>query len=72
MRRAGKSSVALDEEIEVAVGGRNENVIGSRRMALRSGMNEVRLLVDAPPASVTVDPRITRTDRNPMDNFKRF
>jgi hypothetical protein len=35
-------------------------------------MNEIRLVLDAQPSSVTVDPGITRIDRNPVDNGKRF
>jgi hypothetical protein len=35
-------------------------------------MNELKLVVDAQPSSVTVDPGITRIDRNPVDNGKRF
>jgi hypothetical protein len=47
-------------------------VLDSRRHTLRRGMNEIRLVVDAQPSSVTVDPWITRIDRNPVDNVKRF
>ncbi len=65
--------LALDEAIEVAVSGTGEGkVLAFRQVPLRSGMNEIRFLVDAPPSSVTVDPGITRIDRNPLDNFKRF
>jgi len=47
-------------------------VLDSRKHPLRRGMNEIRLVVAAPPASVTVDPWITRIDRNPADNEKLF
>lgn len=63
--------LALDEPIEVAVAAETK-VLDSRKYPLRRGMNEIRLVVDARPVSVTVDPGITRIDRNPGDNGKGF
>lgn len=63
--------VAFDEPIEIAIAA-DAKVLESRRYRLRSGVNEIRLVVDTPPSSVTVDPGITRIDRNPADNMKRF
>lgn len=62
----------LAEEIDVAVTGAGEKVIDSRKHRLRSGMNEIRLVTGALPSSVTIDPEITRIDRNPRDNAKSF
>lgn len=63
--------MALDEPIEIAIAS-DSNLLDSRRHVLRRGMNEIRLTVDSPPSSVTLDPWITRIDRNPQDNAKRF
>ncbi|HET9226545.1 MAG TPA: M1 family aminopeptidase, partial [Thermoanaerobaculia bacterium] len=69
---AGKDrALPFDESIEIAVEGA-EAVLDSRKHALRQGVNEIRLVVDAQPVSVTVDPGITRIDRNPVDNVKGF
>lgn len=63
--------IALDEPVEIAIAS-DTRVLDSRKHVLRRGMNEIQLVVDSPPSSVTVDPWITRIDRNPGDNFKRF
>lgn len=63
--------IAFDEPIEIAVAAETR-VLDSRKHALLRGTNEIRLTVDEPPSSVTVDPWITRIDRNPLDNVKRF
>lgn len=63
--------LSLNEPIEIAIAS-DTKVLDSRKHTLRSGRNEIRLVVDARPSSVTVDPWITRIDRNPMDNGKRL
>lgn len=63
--------IPLDEPIEVAIAS-EAKILDSRKHLLRRGMNEIKLVVDAQPSSVTVDPWITRIDRSPMDNGKRF
>ena len=69
--RGNEQPIALDEPVEIAIA-TDSKVLDSRRHLLRRGANEIRLTVDSPPSSVTVDPRITRIDRNPQDNVKRF
>jgi hypothetical protein len=70
--RDGKERpLALDEPIEIALS-TDAKLLDSRKYLLRQGMNEIRLVVDAAPSSVTVDPGITRIDRNPVDNVKGF
>ncbi len=69
--RGDEQPIAFDEPVEIAVA-TDTKVLESRRHALRRGMNEIALIVDARPSSVTVDPWITRIDRNPADNVKRF
>lgn len=56
----------------MAVTGADGKVIDSRKHPLRSGLNEIRLVTSAPPSSVTIDPDVTRIDRNPLDNVKAF
>ncbi|MEO6194543.1 MAG: M1 family aminopeptidase [Thermoanaerobaculia bacterium] len=63
--------IAFDEPIEIAIAG-DTTVLDSRKHTLRRGMNEIELVVDSRPSSVTVDPWITRIDRNPVDNVKPF
>jgi ABC-2 type transport system permease protein len=70
-RRGADRPLALDEPIEVAVAS-DAKVLHSRKHRLRRGINEIELVVDAPPSSVAVDPWVTRIDRNPADNGKRF
>ena len=70
--KGAETSLPLDEAIEIAVTGADGKVLGSRRHPLRSGMNEVRLVTGTAPSSVTVDPGITRIDRNPQDNVRIF
>ncbi|HSK80067.1 MAG TPA: hypothetical protein VLQ45_26675, partial [Thermoanaerobaculia bacterium] len=69
--RGNEQPLALDEPIEVEIAA-DTKVLDSRKHVLRRGMNEIRLVVDALPSSVTVDPGITRIDRNPVDNETRF
>ena len=69
--RGNEQPIAFDEPVEIAVAS-DTRVLDSRRHALRRGMNEITLIVDSRPSSVTVDPWITRIDRNPADNVKRF
>ncbi|HEV2845469.1 MAG TPA: hypothetical protein VG477_11530, partial [Thermoanaerobaculia bacterium] len=69
--QGNEQPIAFGEPVEIAVAA-NEKVLESRKYALRRGTNEIRLVVDSQPSSVTVDPGITRIDRNPMDNVKRF
>ena len=69
--RGNEQPLAFDEPIEIAVA-TDTKVLESRRHALRRGMNEIGIAVDSRPSSVTVDPWITRIDRNPADNVKRF
>ena len=63
--------LTFDEPVEIDVA-TDTKVLDSRRYALRRGINEIELIVDSRPSSVTVDPWITRIDRNPADNVKRF
>ena len=63
--------IAFDEPVELAIAA-DTKVLDSRKHVLRRGRNEIKLIVDAQPSSVTVDPWITRIDRNPVDNVKRF
>ena len=69
--RGNEQPIAFDEPIEIAVAA-DTKVLDSRKHTLRRGMNEIKLIVDAQPSSVAVDPWITRIDRNPVDNVKRF
>jgi hypothetical protein len=69
--RGSEQSLAFDEPVEIAVA-TEEKVLDSRKHRLRRGMNEIRLVVNEQPSSVTVDPWITRIDRNPADNRKGF
>lgn len=68
----GEQPLALDEAIEVALADGGGSVIDSRMYPLRGGTNEIRFVAGVLPGSVTVDPGITRIDRNPLDNCKRF
>ena len=70
--KGAETSLPLYEAIEIAVTGADGKVIDFRKGALRSWMNEIRLVIGAAPSSVTVDPGITRIDRNPQDNAKSF
>lgn len=63
--------LALDEPVEIAVS-TDSKLLDSRKYLLRRGMNEIRLVLDAAPSSVALDPGITRIDRSPVDNVKRF
>ena len=69
--QGNEQPVAFGEPVEIAIAA-GEKVLESRKYVLRRGTNEVRLVVDSQPSSVTVDPGITRIDRNPLDNVKRF
>ncbi len=69
--RGVETPVALDEPIEIAFAS-DERVLDSRKHRLRSGTNEVRLVLDAQPDLVTVDPWITRIDRSPSAREMRF
>jgi ABC-type transport system involved in multi-copper enzyme maturation permease subunit len=69
--RGNEQPIAFDEPVEIAIVG-DKKVLDSRKHVLRRGMNEIKLTVDARPSSVTVDPWITRIDRNPVDNVKGF
>jgi ABC-type transport system involved in multi-copper enzyme maturation permease subunit len=70
--RGKEKPLPLAEEIEVAVTDAGGQVIDSRKRRLRSGMNEIRLVTGAAPSAVTVDPGVTRIDRNPLDNVRSF
>ncbi len=69
--RGVETPVALDEPIEIAFAS-DARVLDSRRHRLRSGVNEIRLVLDAQPELVTVDPWITRIDRSPPAREMRF
>ena len=69
--RGNERPISLDEPIEIAIAS-DTKVLDSRRHTLRRGRNEIELVVDAQPSSVTVDPWITRIDRNPVNNVKQF
>ena len=69
--RGNEQPIAVDEPIEIALA-EETKVLDSHKHVLRRGMNEIQLILDAQPSSVTVDPWITRIDRNPVDNVKRF
>jgi ABC-2 type transport system permease protein len=66
-----ESEVALAEMVEFEIAG-DDRVLDSPGRVLQSGRNQIRLIVDTAPTSVTLDPRITRIDRNPRDNTKRI
>ena len=53
--QGNEQPIAFDEPIEIAIA-TDAKVLDSRRHALRRGMNEIRLVVDAQPSSVTVIP----------------
>ncbi|HEV8582660.1 MAG TPA: M1 family aminopeptidase [Thermoanaerobaculia bacterium] len=65
--RGREQTLAFGEPIEIAVAA-DSRVLDSRKHLLRRGTNEIKLVVAAQPSSVTVDPEITRIDRNPVDN----
>jgi ABC-type transport system involved in multi-copper enzyme maturation permease subunit len=67
--RGDDTALTLEEPIEIAVEGES-GVLDSRKHSLKSGMNEIALIVAARPVGATVDPWITRIDRNPGDNTK--
>lgn len=67
--RGNETPLPFDEAIEIAVEGA-KSVLDSRKHVLRSGRNELRLIVSEEPRLVTVDPWVTRIDRNPLDNAK--
>jgi len=67
--RGAEQQIALDEPIEIAVYG-GSNVLDFRKHVLQRGLNEIRLIVDAAPSSVAVDPWITRINRRPADHVK--
>ena len=69
--RGSEQPLAFDEPIEIEVA-TEEKVLDSHKHRLRRGMNEIQLVIDEQPSSVTVDPWITRIDRNPADNKKAF
>jgi hypothetical protein len=69
--QGNEQPLPFNEPIEIAVA-TDMKVLDSRRHALRRGMNEIGITVDSRPSLVTVDPWITRIDRNPADNVKRF
>lgn len=60
--------IAMDELIGVAVSDDAGNVLLSEPHRMVSGSNEIRLLVDGEPASVTLDPDILRLDAIRFDN----
>ena len=70
--RGQEQALALDEPIEVEIAADTKVLDSRKHVVLRRGMNELRLIVNARPSSVTVDPGITRIDRSPGDNGKRF
>lgn len=69
--RGHEQPVPLDEPIEIALTA-GPKVLDARKHTLRRGMNVIELTVAEPPSAVTVDPGITRIDRNPADNVKGF
>ena len=56
--------MAMSEPIDVEAGG----VIGKH--LLHQGANDFSIVVDTLPSSVTVDPELTRIDRNRSDNTR--
>lgn len=68
-----ESPVAMDEPVTVAVyADENEaRLLASSRQPVRSGVNELRLLVDAEPRLVAVDPMLCLIDRDRFDNAKQ-
>lgn len=58
--------VPMNEAIEIGVDG------AVQQHRLRSGISEITVTVDRPPASVAVDPRVLRIDKNRFDNEKRL
>lgn len=65
----------LDEAVDVAVfdvhpddAESSESVLSRETVTVRSGVTDVRFVVDRAPAYVVVDPDITRVDKNRLDN----
>lgn len=67
--RGNESPLPMEEPIEIAIEGA-KSVLHSQKYVLHTGMNEITVVVDAIPQSATVDPWVTRIDRNPLDNTK--
>jgi len=62
--RGNETPIAMRETIEIDVDDHAE------RRELHDGVNELSFVVEKRPAVATVDPWITRIDRNPRDNSK--
>jgi ABC-type transport system involved in multi-copper enzyme maturation permease subunit len=75
--RAGKHDsrgrpLPFDEEIGVGALDARENVIGYEKRRLRSGPNDVVMIVSKEPESAAVDPYVLRVDLAPFDNVKEL
>jgi len=62
--RGNETPIPMRESIEIDLDDHAE------RRELHDGMNELAFVVEKRPAVATVDPWITRIDRNPRDNSK--
>ena len=67
-QREGGAKLPLREHIAVGLFSNEHEPLLVARQRLRDGANEVTLVVDREPAFATVDPYITRIDRNRFDN----
>ncbi|MBI3131618.1 MAG: hypothetical protein HYZ13_09860 [Acidobacteria bacterium] len=70
----GEEALTFEEAIEVGVLSGDEGPEGrvaTARPMLRTGLNEVRLVLDAPPGEVVVDPGCLRIETDRRDNRRR-
>lgn len=47
-----------------------DGAVDGRRARLRSGRQQLHVILASPPAFVSLDPAVTKLDRNPRDNVK--
>ncbi len=67
-QREGGSSLPLRESIDVGLFSQENEPLLVAKQALRDGTNDVTLVVNEAPAFASVDPYVTRIDRNRFDN----
>ncbi|HKR66376.1 MAG TPA: M1 family aminopeptidase [Thermoanaerobaculia bacterium] len=63
--RGNETRIPFAESIEISVDD------ASQKFALHDGVNELTMIVERPPVFATIDPWVTRLDRNPSDDGKR-
>jgi hypothetical protein len=66
--RGHESEAPLDEPVPLAIYGEDGQALLQATRRLTSGVNQVRLVVDAKPSSAAVDPALTRIERDVSDN----